>query len=69
MPLREYRSGVVAPDGGAEWLTEYICDWDGCRKEGEFDGLCEDHFIESGAAEEAEEGARQVRWNGEEDLT
>lgn len=61
MPLMQYKSGVVAPDGGEEWLTMYVCDWDGCREEGEFDGLCEKHFEESGAAKEHEEEARRAR--------
>ena len=60
MPIMQYKSGVVAPDGGEEWLSEYICDWEGCRLSGEYDGLCEKHFEESGAAEEhRQEAARQ----------
>jgi len=30
MPQVTIKTGVLAPDGNEEKLTEYLCDWPGC---------------------------------------
>ena len=45
MPLLTYRTGVVAPDGYEETMTEHFCDFPGCKQPAlKAHGLCEEHY-------------------------